>query len=333
MSTSDLSHVVSLSFKAHELRKKGHYARAVEKFTAALAAAQALSQQQDCLMVARLQLDLTTALGAYTTMPGVAAAAKSAALQQSAQMLVAAVATLNRRKAAGTLLPGACRSWPEQAWCAQLSQLQTRFTADECAKIARCMGYEIYLTAGSYAAGAHIVVGRDMLSASMTHALQQCAVQAIDLLEQSHPEVLALPVSIAAEENLSISMHTVVGDISSLPEAERATFAPLLVRWQRFERSGALQQRNLLQHVSRFEAEALETVAAMQAGPAPDTLRRCALGSCDARELHPAHFKKCAACQTVVYCCKAHQETDWPAHKAACKAARKAAAEGGASGA
>jgi hypothetical protein len=42
--------------------------------------------------------------------------------------------------------------------------------------------------------------------------------------------------------------------------------------------------------------------------------------------VHPAQFKLCAACTTVVYCCKAHQAEDWPSHKAACKAARKAAA-------
>jgi hypothetical protein len=59
-------------------------------------------------------------------------------------------------------------------------------------------------------------------------------------------------------------------------------------------------------------------------------LRSCGLADCSAREVHPAQFKKCAACQDAVYCCKAHQEAHWPAHKAACKAARKTAAEGGA---
>ena len=53
-------------------------------------------------------------------------------------------------------------------------------------------------------------------------------------------------------------------------------------------------------------------------------LRACALASCAAREAHEAQFKKCAACLTVSYCCREHQLTDWPAHKAACKAARKA---------
>ena len=52
-------------------------------------------------------------------------------------------------------------------------------------------------------------------------------------------------------------------------------------------------------------------------------LRACALASCAAREAHEAQFKKCAACLTVCYCCREHQVADWPAHKVACKAARK----------
>ena len=60
------------------------------------------------------------------------------------------------------------------------------------------------------------------------------------------------------------------------------------------------------------------------------TLRCCALGACGAREVHEAQFKSCAACKAIVYCCREHQAADWPAHKAACKAARKAAAQGGA---
>ena len=44
-----------------------------------------------------------------------------------------------------------------------------------------------------------------------------------------------------------------------------------------------------------------------------------------AREAHPQHFKRCAACRTVAYCSRKHQVADWPGHKAACKAARQAA--------
>jgi hypothetical protein len=44
------------------------------------------------------------------------------------------------------------------------------------------------------------------------------------------------------------------------------------------------------------------------------------------REAHAGHFKRCGACKQATYCSKAHQAEDWAGHKAACKAARKAAA-------
>jgi hypothetical protein len=55
-------------------------------------------------------------------------------------------------------------------------------------------------------------------------------------------------------------------------------------------------------------------------------LKSCALASCGAKEAHVSHFGKCGSCKSVVYCCRDYQLADWPAHKAACKAARKAAA-------
>ena len=52
-------------------------------------------------------------------------------------------------------------------------------------------------------------------------------------------------------------------------------------------------------------------------------LKHCALAACGAKEAHASHFSKCGACKTVAYCCREHQVADWPAHKAACKAARR----------
>ena len=72
--------------------------------------------------------------------------------------------------------------------------------------------------------------------------------------------------------------------------------------WQRLQRSGVLQTRSI-RHPIEFLTE-----------------HQCK---------HPAHFKSCAACRAVVYCCREHQMAGWLAHKKACKAARKAAkAEG-----
>jgi hypothetical protein len=74
-----------------------------------------------------------------------------------------------------------------------------------------------------------------------------------------------------------------------------------------------------------LEKNIADLTAAEAAASAPELLRRCALASCSVKEAHVSHFSKCAACKTVVYCSKTCQLADWPAHKKACKAARKAA--------
>ena len=95
---------------------------------------------------------------------------------------------------------------------------------------------------------------------------------------------------------------------------------------QRLQQSGVLQARRIEEKIGSikrgYEAEA----AKMQTILTSPGLRRCALDGCGAKEAHPAHFKSCAACRAVVYCCREHQVEAWPAHKKACKAARKAAA-------
>jgi hypothetical protein len=62
------------------------------------------------------------------------------------------------------------------------------------------------------------------------------------------------------------------------------------------------------------------------AAAASGQLKSCEMAGCGAKEAHVSHFGKCSACKAVSYCCREHQQADWPAHKAACKAARKAAA-------
>ena len=106
--------------------------------------------------------------------------------------------------------------------------------------------------------------------------------------------------------------------------------------WARVQASGILQRRNLHVDHPQFSNSAEETrrkVEAADARQARRGLRSCGLASCGAKEAHADHFKRCSACHTVVYCSKEHQLEDWPAHKAACKAARKAAAAEGAAAA
>jgi hypothetical protein len=100
----------------------------------------------------------------------------------------------------------------------------------------------------------------------------------------------------------------------------------ILTAWRRLQSSGVLQRRGIMHGVSLVTALNTHADATAAATAAARGLRVCALhNTCGAQEVHASQFKRCAACLSVVYCCKEHQVQDWPAHKAACRAARKAA--------
>jgi hypothetical protein len=101
--------------------------------------------------------------------------------------------------------------------------------------------------------------------------------------------------------------------------------ARILAAWRRLQSSGILQRRGILQHMSGVVAYNTHVIATAAATAAARGLHFCALHTCGAQEVHASQFKRCSACLSVVYCCKEHQVQGWPAHKAACRAARKAA--------
>jgi hypothetical protein len=105
--------------------------------------------------------------------------------------------------------------------------------------------------------------------------------------------------------------------------------ARILAAWRRLQSSGMLQRRDILEHAGFNDAAAFRahTAATAAATAAARGLHFCALHTCGAQEVHASQFKRCSACLSVVYCCKEHQVQHWPAHKAACRAARKKAAE------
>jgi hypothetical protein len=137
-------------------------------------------------------------------------------------------------------------------------------------------------------------------------------------------------------------IHLRIG-ASSMPEAtlvrnaqivieERQRFratcewqARIFAAWRRLQSSGVLQRRGILHGASIAEADRARTNDTAAATAVARGLHFCALPSCGAQEVHASQFKRCSACLGVVYCCKEHQVQDWPAHKAACRAARKAA--------
>jgi hypothetical protein len=75
-------------------------------------------------------------------------------------------------------------------------------------------------------------------------------------------------------------------------------------------------------------AAALEAEVASRLRRQSGQLRTCGRTACGAVEVRAGQFKLCGACRGAVYCGADCQTADWPSHKAACKAARKAQAAG-----
>ena len=130
----------------------------------------------------------------------------------------------------------------------------------------------------------------------------------VELLEFSTGAVqlLALPrgeFPLRSELRFSGAMHLFhTFGLPDLPAKQQ-----LLEAWDRLERTGVLSRRGL----SRSRAEqsvhhVLESFRKQTAARAPETRLSCALPSCGAPEAHAAHFKRCAACKSVVYCCREH---------------------------
>jgi hypothetical protein len=108
--TADLSSVIALSNKGNELVMKGHNARAAEKFRLAADEAEKALRFPDCLVTCALRFQQLDSLVSHAMLSVVKPADADDALREALlRLLPSAVAVLERRKAAGTLLPGRCR--------------------------------------------------------------------------------------------------------------------------------------------------------------------------------------------------------------------------------
>jgi hypothetical protein len=164
MATVDVSRIVALSNKADTLISRGHFARATEIYAEAVGAAQAL-QQPDCIIMAHLQAAHANALLGHADTAGVPEA-RCVDLTRSAflDLLPAAMASLERRLAAGTLLPGACRPH-EVAWCAARTAhdkalsiasmpnaaVRVLSTAEEVSALTAYVGHDAYILTAALA--------------------------------------------------------------------------------------------------------------------------------------------------------------------------------------
>ena len=324
MSSDVLSRAKAFSAKASELCSKGHLLRAAENYGRAAEAARALGE--DNLVTLSMQLRQSNVLRGHAW-----AAAENATdadprilathRADGVALLFGAVEALERRRAADTMLEGKCTK-VEEAWFIFRWQEIGGSSAADAASFAALVGYEQFMSGAMDAAK---VLGCEQAHQNCSYAqlefFAQHVVHAAELLQQPrrHNKV-GLHIEAMFTDKFC---DAVAGGVNGLNVRLRQLLTDAL---QRLLRSGVLRSRGIqpgkVVHASGYHAF---KAAVRTSVSAPDR-RSCALPGCGAKEAHPAHFKSCAACRTVVYCCREHQVAGWPAHKKACKAARKAAA-------
>ena len=340
MASPDMLAVVALMKKAMQLQIAGHIARQHDYRQRALAAAEALGLD-DCLIVASLQNAIgseiydTTRSQVERHFRGEAPLGEQAVnnVNQRAEhalvLISKAMTTVVRRVASGTLMPGCCRAEEELYERLVHECQQVRYPGDEfslpLATVALLTGYKTLLEVASTA----VVILALSIEGSFdeNQALQLlCITLLADTVELFMRPRIGEQYVLSIEGVFVSKMREHLERISQLVLLRGTEGARLLNNWRRLQQSGLLEGREVdraLESHTRCRAGIESAEASAAAAPG---LRSCALDSCGARERHPAHFKLCAACKTVAYCSREHQLAGWQAHKAACKAARKAAA-------
>ena len=149
MSSDVIERVCALVQKAEELHHKGQLLRANEKFSLAAEAARALGA--DNLVGLHMQLRQGYLLALFAVSAAADGASDARFLEshraQCVALLAGAVAALERRRVAGTLLEGGC-SAVEEAWRAcQMQRLDGTYLPPgvSTARMARLGGYEEFL--------------------------------------------------------------------------------------------------------------------------------------------------------------------------------------------
>ena len=324
MSSDTLARVDAFSQKGDELAVKGHVLRAAENYGRAVEVARALGA--DNLVATRMKLQQGNVLSFYivsarddgTADPRILAAHRAEAVA----LFSGAVAALERRRVEDTLLEGKCTA-VEEAWCAAEMQRNTAhdFTASKAASLAALVGYEVFLRAAANVSCLLVHARRFAAECSdaQFQSFAELVVRAADMMQlpRRHENVV-VPFEPTFTEWLRNAV--LVAGANGLDERLVQLITGAL---QRLQRSGVLQTRRIEQQIQESTLKGRKLAAAVDKSLTAPGLCSCALPGCGATEAHPTHFKSCSACRTVVYCCREHQVAGWPAHKKACKAARR----------
>jgi hypothetical protein len=243
-----------------------------------------------------------------------------------AELLPVEMAVVERRRLAGTLLQGKCAPH-EVEYSRQFLGAVGACDANIAAPYAQSMGYDSCLRVAHLGLFwlylAHERNNVEPPTAAQTQQIFSSAVNALDLVSKPrlNPRLegdLSFEVEVALLNEVREALKR--DNVHSIREHRDALAGAL----GRLMDSGVVEERGMEDAVqdTLLRTDLLHAKALAEK-EAPG-LHPCA--HCGARELHVAHFKRCSACKGPRFCGKDCQLANWPAHKAACKAARNAAA-------
>ena len=258
---------------------------------------------------------------------------------QGLPLLLRAIRPLGRRLAAGTLAPDALRPYE--------TAFYTAYTTKSMAAVHRVRGHTPSTKGHLFGRVALFNAGRTTASilvaclelqraAPRSGAPSPRSVELTDARDEL-AAVLAAVIRVSAQPRpLSWNcgeewrfVDAVRERIPALEQYGAASWgAPLLAAYQELE-AGGVWRKDGVAYLFGEGAWSAHYDSFAKARERRLEERGLVCAACSAREPRFGEFKLCAACKTVAYCSKEHQQAHWREHKAACKAARKAHDTGG----
>jgi len=231
------------------------------------------------------------------------------------------LATLDRRRRDGTLLPGCCQ--PEEVALRQLEMASCSTGGPDCpaallAVSAGAVGVTSYWTAAMSAELVVLVIPQFVAAGLRVPPVlvndfelaNTFLLSALDLLAEVRLTLYPQPAGVELCGDLDSNLEGM--SLSGCPAALRPLFR------KRAEPAVADAFARLVAPAQRIAATSNASLqAAEDADRDKHGLQACA--SCAVVELTVRTFKVCSRCRRVAYCCAEHQAAHWPEHRRDCK--------------